>query len=157
MAVSVDGLPAVLCEGLRVCVVPPALKGNRWHVVDGVSSTAAGQLVSLSGVGDLGSARSLAGKWLLAREEDLPRDLLAHDARALVGREVTDARLGSLGRVADVMYGPANDVWVVEGARGETLVPVVESVVGEVSPGDGPLQVSLPVGLAPGDDGGVVA
>lgn len=152
VAVPAGGLPPVLAEGLEVCVVPPALKGPRWHVVEDVESEASGQLIALSGVTDLGSARELAGKWLLARESDLPRDLAAHDAERLEGREVEDERLGSLGHITEVMFGPANDVWVVESDRGETLIPVVDAYVTDV-PSSGPIPVSIPRGLAPWDDG----
>lgn len=152
VAVPAGGLPPVLAEGLEVCVVPPALKGPRWHVVEDVETESSGQLVSLSGISDLGSARSLAGTWLLAREADLPRDLAAHDAERLEGREVEDERLGSLGHITDVMFGPANDVWVVESDRGETLIPVVDACVLDV-PSAGPISVRVPRGLAPWDVG----
>ena len=138
---------------MRVALLPPALKGSRWHVVEAVESSGAGQLVRLSGVGGIGEARAIAGKYILASEADLPRDLAAHDPERLVGRKVTDVRLGPLGTITDVMLGPANDVWVVEGERGETLVPAVPQMVGEVTYGDEPIEVRLPVGLAPGDDG----
>lgn len=153
VAVSAGGLPPLLSEGMRVAVIPPALKGSRWHVVESVETSGAGQLVRLSGVDGIGEARAIAGKSILAAEADLPEDLAAHDPERLVGREVTDVRLGSLGTIVEVMLGPANDVWVVEGERGETLVPAVPEIVGEVTYGDAPIEVSLPVGLAPGDDG----
>lgn len=153
VAVSVDGLPAVLKPGLRVCAVPPRLRGDRWHVVEDVETSDAGQLVTLSGVESLGEARELVGSWLLAAEADLPEGLAAHDARGLRGREVRDARLGLVGTIEDVLYGPANDVWVVRGRAGETLVPVVDAIVGRVDYGGGPIRVDLPVGLVPGDEG----
>lgn len=153
MAVPAGGLPPLLSEGLQVAVVPPELKGSRWHTVEAVETSGAGQLVALSGVEDIGSARAIAGKSLLAAECDLPADLAAHDPERLMGRAVTDARLGSLGTITDVMLGPANDVWVVTGERGETLVPAVFQIVGEVTYGEAPIEVRLPVGLAPGDDG----
>lgn len=153
VAVPAGGLPPLLSEGLQVAVVPPELKGSRWHTVEAVETSGAGQLVALSGVEDIGAARAIAGKSLLAAERDLPADLAAHDPERLVGRVVTDARLGSLGTITDVMLGPANDVWVVTGERGETLVPAVPQIVGEVTYGEAPIEVRLPVGLAPGDDG----
>lgn len=153
VTVPVDGLPPVLSEGLRVAVVPPALKGSRWHEVLDVESSEAGQLVALSGVDDLGAAKAIAGRWLLAAEADLPADLSLHDAAHLCGREVVDARLGSLGTIEEVLRGPAQDVWVVRGERGETLLPAVEAYVDELDD-EGPIRVTCPRGLAPGDDAG---
>ena len=152
MAVAVSGLPPVLYEGLEVCVVPPARTGSRWHELTSVETSSSGQLVALSGVAGLGSAKELAGKWLVVAEDDLPEEFFAHDAQGLCGRQVTDERLGELGRITDVMFGPVNDVWVVEGERGETLIPVVDAIVVSV-PREGAVRVSCPVGLVPGDEG----
>lgn len=71
-----------------------------------------------------------------------------------MGREVVDERLGLLGQIEEVMVGPANDVWVVQGELGETLVPVVEEMLRGVDE-DGVIYVSIPVGLAPWDTGEV--
>lgn len=106
-------------------------------------------LVSLSGVDDLNAAECLVGRTLLARWDDLPDGFELHDADALVGREVHDARLGDLGHVTEVMRGPANDVWVVEGPHGEVLLPVIDEVVSSVPPA-GAIQVSAPQGLIGG-------
>ena len=155
VAVPAGGLPPVLTEGLRVAVVPPALKGSRWHTVREVESSAAGQLVSLSGIGDIGAAREVAGKYLLAAEADLPEDIAMHDMEFIIGLEVEDERLGLLGTIEEVMVGPANDVWVVRGERGETLVPVVDDIVLGLEGEDGPVITNVPTGLAPWDtDGG---
>lgn len=152
VAVPAGGLPPVLSAGLRVAVVPPALKGKRWHTVDDMETSPAGQLVSLSGIKSLGDASELAGKSLIAAEEDLPDDLEMHDPQSLCGRDVVDGRLGLLGQIEEVMVGPANDVWVVDGELGETLVPVVEEMLDGVDE-DGTIYVNIPVGLAPWDDG----
>lgn len=152
VAVPACGLPPVLSAGLRVAVVPPALKGKRWHTVKDVETSPAGQLVSLSGIKSLGDASELAGKSLIAAEEDLPDDLEMRDPQSLCGRDVVDGRLGLLGQIEEVMVGPANDVWVVDGELGETLVPVVEEMLDGVDE-DGTIYVNIPVGLAPWDDG----
>lgn len=152
VAVPAGGLPPVLSTGLRVAIVPPALKGTRWHTVTDVSDSTSGQLVALSGVGDLGAARDVAGKSILVAEEDLPEGLELHDPQRLCGLEVADERLGLLGTIAEVMVGPANDVWVVQGDKGETLVPVVEEMLLGMDE-DEVIHVSIPVGLAPWDDG----
>lgn len=149
MTVPVHGLPPLLHEGLEVSIVPPTLKGPRSRVVTSVSGDEGGMLVSLRGVDDLNAAEHLVGRTLLARWDDLPDGFELHDADALVGREVQDARFGDLGSITEVMRGPANDVWVVEGPRGEVLLPVVNEVVSSVPP-TGPIQVSAPEGLIGG-------
>ena len=148
VTVPVHGLPSLVREGVEVAVVPPPLRGSRWHTVLSCSrDDRAGSLVSLSGVRSLADAEGLVGCHLLARASDLPDDLALHDAGRLVGRLVVDARDGSEGRIAEVMCGPANDVWVVRGDRGELLVPVVGEVVDDV-PEEGPIVVSPPQGLS---------
>lgn len=153
VAVPADGLPFVLREGLRVALVPPALKGPRWREVLRCAGSGTGQLVSLGGVVTLDEASKLVGKHVLVSEVDLPADFAAHDATTLVGRRVVDGRLGGIGAIEEVMMGPANDVWVVRGPFGEVLVPVVDAVVREVPP-SGDVCVDLPDGLV--EDGGAL-
>ncbi len=153
VTVSVHDLPSLVREGLEVAVLPPELLGPRWRMVTSCGSDdRGGQLVGLSGVGDIASAEGLVGKYLLARRSDLPDDLDLHDPRALLGREVVDGRLGALGTIDEVMRGPANDVWVVRGELGETLLPVVDAVVG-MPPDEGPIPVRVPAGLEPSGGG----
>ncbi len=144
--VPTDGLPFLLHEGLEVTLVPPLLKGPRSFTVTSCSNGQGGQLVGFAGVQSLGQAAKLLGKTVLVRTKDLPRDFGLHDASALMGREVHDASLGSLGTICEVLRGPANDVWVVRGAHGEVLIPAVEPLVvsWEV---DALVEVDLPRGL----------
>lgn len=147
VTVPVRGLPSLVHEGLTVAVVPPALKGSRWHqVLSCADDGRSGSLVALSGVCDLTAAESLVGRFLLARESDLPEDLALHDAARLIGRTVRDATTGGSGVIEEVLSGPANDVWVVRGELGELLLPVVDQVVSSV-PDDGPIEVCAPAGL----------
>ncbi|MBM6774107.1 ribosome maturation factor RimM [Olsenella profusa] len=146
VTVPVHGLPSLVREGLRVAVVPPELTGSRWHTVASCShDDRSGDLVSLLGCASLGEAEALVGRYLLASEKDLPVDLALHDAGRLVGREVAEGD-EVLGEISEVMSGPANDVWVVRGARGELLLPVIDAVVREV-PEEGAIQVRVPAGL----------
>lgn len=141
VAVPVHGLPAVLSQGMDVCVVPPRLKGERWHTVESCAAGAReGALISLSGIRTIDAAKALCGRYLLAREADLPEGFDLHDAARLVGREVTDEARGLRGHITEVMTGPANDVWVVDLDSGEVLLPVIDQVVSEV-PDDGPIEV----------------
>lgn len=148
VAVPVDGLPALLREGLEVWPVPPALKGPRSRIVERLSGDEGGQLVTLAGVRDLAAAEGLRGKTLLALADDLPDDLCLRDARALVGRTVKDVNVGVIGELTEVLLGPAQDVYVIEGPDGEVLVPAVDAFVRSVEPG-GPIIVELPPSMLP--------
>ena len=106
------------------------------------------RLVAFKGVSDLAAASPLVGRHALARVSDLGEDFLLKDAYALLGREVIDE---SLGTIEEVMRGPANDIWVVRGSRGEVLVPVVDHMVLDAS-GEGAIRVDLPLGILMGDD-----
>ena len=149
VAVAAHGLPLALREGLCVYPVPPELKGPRRLVVASCSGDASGQLVSFAGVDNLNAASGLVGKTLLARRADLPHELLLRDVDALLGREVQDVRLGSLGTIEEVMRGPANDVWVVRGPYGEVLVPAVDAIVRDLDrpAAQGGVLVEVPNGL----------
>jgi 16S rRNA processing protein RimM len=50
----------------------------------------------------------------------------------IMGLEVWTSEGEHLGRVSDVLFTGANEVYVVEGERGEMLVPAIEDVVKEV-------------------------
>ena len=136
---------------MRVALGPPALKGDRWHLVTSVSEGGTGQLVSLSGISSMGDAEAVVGTFVLALEEQLPPDIALHDAHDLLGREVLDQGRGNLGSIVEVMTGPANDVWVIDGAYGELLVPVIPTVVTDVPP-EGPVVISAPEGLVPEEE-----
>lgn len=150
VTVPVHDLPLVLDAGMRVHLVPPALKGPRSLVVSSCADGPAGQLVSFEGVDGIDAASDLVGKVVLVSEKCLPPDFALHDVVSLVGREVVDERMGSLGTICEVMLGVANDVWVVRGARGEVLVPVVDEFVVDAD-ADGAIVVALPDGLVEGE------
>ena len=145
--VSTDGLPLLLREGLEVWPVPPRLKGPRSLLVGSCAEGRGGALVSFGGIGSIGDASRIVGKTLLARMGDLSDDFELHDARSVKGRTVEDVSLGPIGSIVDVMRGPAQDVWVVDGPRGEILVPVVDAIVRSWD-ADKPIVVDLPPGLA---------
>ncbi|MGN0075354.1 MAG: ribosome maturation factor RimM [Parafannyhessea sp.] len=150
VTVPVHGLPSIVSKGLEVCVVPPELKGPRWRKVLAADGGERGQLVRLEGVNDLEAASKLVGRTLLARVEDLPNGFERSDVDWLMGRDVTDERLGYLGRISEVIVGPANDVWTVEGPYGEVMVPVVDEFVLE-TPRRGSIVVRVPDGTVGSD------
>lgn len=150
VAVPARGLPLLLHEGMRVVIVPPRLKGPREFEVVACTDSDSGQRILMSRVDSIKDASELVGRTVLARICDLPDDLALHDVESLLGRVIEDERWGDIGTIAEVMQGPANDVWVVEGRYGEVLVPVVEHVVLMVDE-DGPIRTSIPQGLIEAD------
>lgn len=141
----VDGLPLLLQPGMALWIVPPTLRGPRQVEVRSTKDGPRGQQVRLSGIDDLSAAEKIAGRYLLAREADLPGDLLLHDPQALVGLKVVDATLGDLGSISAVMSGPAQDVWEIQGPYGTVLVPAVPEFL--VQADDDLITMDLPSGL----------
>lgn len=149
VTVPVHGLPSLMHEGLSVCVVPPRLKGPRWHKVLSCASDGRGQRIALDGVSDLGAAEALVGRSLLVSVDDLPDNFAFMDLDALIGRRVEDPGYGDLGEIEEILTGPANDVWVVRGtSAGEILLPVIPDVVSEI-PSSGSIEVHVPKGMIP--------
>jgi 16S rRNA processing protein RimM len=111
-------------------------------------------LCRLGGVEDRSEALRLVGGYLEVPIESvraLPEGEYFHFQ--LVGLRVVDERGIERGVVADVQPYPANDVLVVSGSGGESLVPAVRSAVLEVDLEGGRLTVSAAF-LEPWDDAG---
>lgn len=137
--------------GLAVWVVPPPASGAVRRQVLAVREGARGALVRIDGVGDVGAAHELTGRWLMAEEASLPA--LPIDLEDEIGFEVRDVRHGRLGVVVDVIVTGANDVLVVEeGAYGQVLLPVIDEVVLEVDEEAHVVTVSVLPGLIEGID-----
>lgn len=87
-------------------------------------------LVTFEGIGDRDAAGGLRGAYLFVDAADLPSlpegSYWPHE---LEGCEVVTEEGRELGTVAEVLAGPANDVWAVEGSDGRRLVPAVRDVV----------------------------
>jgi 16S rRNA processing protein RimM len=108
--------------------------------------TDASVLVTFEGIDDRSLAEPLVGAYCtvpLAEARPLPADRYYHFQ--LVGLTVVDAGgAGELGRVAEVLTYPANDVLRVTGRDGEILIPMVHSVVRSIAPAEGTITVDLP-------------
>jgi len=90
-------------------------------------------LIRFEGVEDRDAADALRGLLLLADAASSPAPpeggFWVHQ---VVGLEVETEAGRSLGRVREVLHSPANDVWVVEGAGREVLIPALKDVVARV-------------------------
>lgn len=145
VAVAADGLPLYVPCGLAVTVVPPRLRGPRVLHIDKSAGDGSGRRLSFRELADLDGAKALVGRTLLAREQDIPREILLRDRRGLVGIEVRDEVAGYLGRVEEVLVGESQDVLVVRDGEQETLIPLVDELVRLE---DGVARTTLPEGLA---------
>ena len=105
-------------------------------------------LVSLKEVRRRETADMLIGSQLLIPKDDLP-DLDDSEFYwyELLGLSVYDEERGYLGTISSIIQTGSNDVYVVEDADQEVLVPALASVVTDVSLEDGRMTVKLPDGL----------
>lgn len=147
MTVPVHSLPSLIAEGMTVVPVPPALKGSRkFSVISVESDDREGSLVTFEGVATISDAEELVGKTLLVEEDCLPENFSLVNASLLVGREVIDVEHGSLGEITEVLVGPTQNVWVIEGSFGQVMMPAVDEFIIE-APVEGAISVSIPQGL----------
>jgi 16S rRNA processing protein RimM len=105
-------------------------------------------LVKLASVSDRTAADSLQWRKLLIPESDAMRlgehENYAHD---LIGLRVESVTGEALGEVVEILFTPANDVYVISGPDGQILLPALRTVVLEVDLDTGKMIVQVPDGL----------
>ncbi len=107
-------------------------------------------IVELSGVESRELAASLRGRLLELPESDLhPLDEDEYYQHDLIGLRVRSAAGEELGRVTALLPTGANDVLIVDGPRGEYLLPLIADVVQRVDLAAGEIVVDLLAGLEP--------
>lgn len=133
---------------MKVALTPPALRRDRFSLIEEVSEGERSARVKFRGIDTLDDAEGIIGCYLLAREDDL--DLGEFDVAYddLIGREVVDERCGSLGIISEILETPANDVWCIDGPFGEVLIPVIEEVVIDLSE-TGAIKTAVMDGIVP--------
>jgi len=135
---------ALLVHGGRV--EPVAIVAARPH--------RGGVLLSVAGVGDVVGAERLRGAAVaIPREALVP---LAEDSFyvfEIIGLSVRTTEGEDLGRVAEVMRGSAQDIYVVRGDGGEILLPAVRQVIRRIDLAAGLITVDVPAGLRRAADG----
>ena len=90
-------------------------------------------LLAFEGVEDRDAAERLRGAYLFVPVEALsPLPEGSFWPHELEGCEVVTTDGRSLGVLAEVLRGPANDVWVARGDEGDTLIPALKDVVASV-------------------------
>ncbi len=109
-------------------------------------------LIKLSGIDTLESARQFQGALLKIPPEQLyplPEGYYYHFQ--LLGLEVEDQELGSIGVITKILETGANDVYIIESEKyGEVLIPAIQEVILAVDLSLKQMQVKLLPGLIPG-------
>lgn len=110
-------------------------------------------ILHLKGIEKREQVESLVGKEVFIKREVLPHleegeyywmDLLGISVETLDGK--------TIGRVKEIFSTGANDVYVVDGKRGEILLPATEEVVQSINRERGVMKVSRKKGLWEEDD-----
>jgi 16S rRNA processing protein RimM len=145
MMAKISGIEPALLGGLRLEM--EERNGVRAAaLVRNVRQGGGGWIVAIEGVDDRDRAEELRGARLLASREDLPPPGPGEWWIAdLVGLRVVGENGEDLGVLEEVLKLPANDVFVVRGAGGEILVPVLEGVVLDIV--EGTMRIAIPAGL----------
>ena len=110
-------------------------------------------LVLFDGINDRTQAEALRGQWLFIQEQDAA-DLEegAYWIHDIIGMDVQTTNGRNLGRVIEVLFTGANDVYVVKPAasvnRGQDLLlPAIPDVIQAVDVGAGLITVALMPGM----------
>lgn len=105
-------------------------------------------ILKLHGVTDMPSALAMRNAILYIDRKDVHLPEGAFFLADIYGLEVRDAQSGQvLGKVADVLTLPANNVYVVRGGERELMIPAVPQFIAETNPEGGYLRVNLIEGL----------
>ncbi len=90
-------------------------------------------ILKFEGCADRNSAEKLRGALVrVPLEEAVPLSEDEYYIYQIVGLEVWTSEGEHLGRVSEVLFTGANEVYVVERERGQILVPAIEDVIKEV-------------------------
>ena len=104
-------------------------------------------IVALEGVVDIEGSIKLKNKTVSINREDVQLELGRHFIADLVGLSAIDSKTGGeIGTVTDVLTLPANNVYVVKGAK-EILIPAVPEFVREININEGYISFNLIEGL----------
>jgi 16S rRNA processing protein RimM len=106
-------------------------------------------VLKLAGVDDASGAAALRGRQVSVTSDDVPE--LPKDeywVARLVGAQVKDEALGTVGQVIDVVETGGTDILLVKDDAGrETLVPLAKEFVKHVDERTATILVTLPPGL----------
>lgn len=105
-------------------------------------------ILKLENITDVPSAISLKNAVLYINRNDVKLPAGSFFIADLMGLEVRDANTNAvLGKIADVLNLPSNNVYVVRGGEREIMIPAVDAFVAETNVEEGYIRVNLIEGL----------
>lgn len=105
-------------------------------------------LIKFREISDRTGAERLRGAWIhVPIEEAWPLEEGEYYEYQIIGLEVWTEEGEYLGEVDHIIYTGANDVYVVQGPRGEVLLPAIDEVIREIDLEGGRMTVHLLPGL----------
>jgi 16S rRNA processing protein RimM len=121
---------------------------HRPHAVASLRRHGEDMLLQLEEILDRDSAELLRGQILYTRTDDLPPlPAGVYYFHQIEGLEAVTETGEILGRVKEILKTGANDVYVVQGSKGEILLPAIPQVIREVRLEEGRIIVHLLEGL----------
>ena len=148
VVVRPETTPGNRFAGLKTVMVGMTEHDARQASVVSVLVQPHGVRMTLEGVSGRTEAENLVGSFVFVKEEDrvgLPKGTyFVHD---VVGMQVVDQEGGSVGTVREVLHMPANDVYVIDGMRGEIMLPAVREFVKAIDVDAKRMQVHLIEGM----------
>lgn len=105
-------------------------------------------LVKLATIDSVEAAEKLRGQDLTIPGSELhPLPEGQYYTFQLIGLKIVTTEDETLGRVTDIMTTPSNDIYIVEGKRGEILIPAIEDVVKSIDLKKGKIVIEAIEGL----------
>ena len=110
-------------------------------------------ILQFKGVEKIEEVELLMGKEIFAKKEALPAlEEKEYYWMDILGMKVETEAGKKIGRVKEIFPTGANDVYVVEGKKGEILLPATEDVVLSIDPKRGVMKVTRLEGLWEDED-----
>ncbi|PYN95909.1 MAG: 16S rRNA processing protein RimM [Candidatus Rokuibacteriota bacterium] len=136
-------------EGMTTCVLWDAARDEREpRRVTAARRQGDAVLLALEGVESPEAARAFVGRLVaVPASQALPPKPGSFYPWQLEGARVTTEDGREIGRLARIDPGPGQDLWVVQGADREHLIPAVAEIVVDIDVAAGRIVIRPPAGL----------
>jgi 16S rRNA processing protein RimM len=143
--------PERILPGMDVCIGPdPSADGAAEYEITKVRTHQQYLILQVDGVGDRDAADLLREQYvMIALENAVPLEEDEFYLFQAIGLAVCTDEGEDLGVIVDVLETGANDVYVVQGPRGEVLLPAIDECIVDVDIDAGKMTVHLMDGLLP--------